>query len=79
LGGGGEQILVSADTDFGTLLARRAASHPSRLSAGRKPKFQAALLLENLPQIAEDLERGCVVVFEDDRVRIRQLHLFQRD
>jgi len=77
------RILVSADTDFGTLLAQRAASHPSvilfRLSAGRKPEFQATLLIENLSRIVEDLERGCVVVFEDDRIRIRRLPLFQRD
>jgi len=50
-----------------------------RLSAGRKPEFQATLLIENLPRIVEDLERGCLVVFEDDRIRIRRLPLFQRD
>ena len=31
------------------------------------------LLLDNLPTVANDLFRGALVVFEDTRVRIRDL------
>ncbi len=71
------RIIVSADTDFGTILALREATKPSviliRRSSGRRPDAQAALLLRQLPQIADSLERGSVVVIEDERVRIRSL------
>jgi predicted nuclease of predicted toxin-antitoxin system len=52
------RVLISADTDFGTLLARSGAKTPSivlnRRSRGRRPGQIAALLLANLDQIADD-------------------------
>jgi predicted nuclease of predicted toxin-antitoxin system len=72
-----DRVIVSADTDFGTILALRRTAEPSvvlfRRSSGRRPDAQAKLLLEQLPRIADSLERGSVVVIEEDRIRIRAL------
>ena len=71
------RTIVSADTDFGTLLILQNLSHPSvvmfRHGAPRRPSEQAALLLANLSAIADDLARGAIVVFRRDRIRIHRL------
>ncbi|MGC2414805.1 MAG: DUF5615 family PIN-like protein [Stellaceae bacterium] len=72
-----DRVIVSADTDFATLLALRAASRPSvilfRQSINRRPEQQAAVLLRNLPGIEQPLQSGCVAVLEDARLRVRRL------
>jgi predicted nuclease of predicted toxin-antitoxin system len=71
------RVLVSADTDFGAILALRAVSRPSlillRRGDNRSPDRQATLLLSNLAAIEEPLIAGCVAVFDDARIRIRRL------
>jgi predicted nuclease of predicted toxin-antitoxin system len=73
------RILVSADTDFGALLAREHAVTPSilliRRLVGRRAADQAAVILANLEPVAEDLSAGAVVVLTDQWVRIRRLPL----
>jgi predicted nuclease of predicted toxin-antitoxin system len=75
------RAIVSADTDFGTILALRRTAEPSvlifRRSSGRRPEDQGRLLLRQLPRISDALERGSVVVIEEDRLRIRALPIVE--
>ena len=71
------RILISADTDFGALLAVRQELRPSvilfRGKAPHTPDHQAELLLANLQNLADDLEHGAIVSIYEHRVRIRRL------
>jgi predicted nuclease of predicted toxin-antitoxin system len=71
-------VIISADSDFGELLAvSRAAVRPSVVllrSADRlTPDQQAAILAANLAAVADELKTGALVSIARGRVRIRSL------
>ena len=72
-----DRMIVSADTDFGTLLAQRKTPKPSvillRLGSQRRPEEQVGLLLTNLPAIEQALLAGSVVTFKGAVIRVRSL------
>ena len=72
-----DRIVVSADTDFGTLLATRSTRKPSviqfRGRGSRRPEALAHAIVSNLPPLADALESGSIVTFEPSRIRVRAL------
>ena len=73
------RVLVSADTDFGAILALSGAATPSfvlvRRAANRRPDEQAALILNNLETVVADLAAGAIVVLGETPLRIHRLSI----
>ena len=71
------RIILSADTDFGAILANRNESHPSfvllRHDTPSLPQQQVLLVLKILEHAKNDLQSGCIVSVNRGHARIRQL------
>jgi predicted nuclease of predicted toxin-antitoxin system len=73
------RIVVSADTDFGAILANQEANCPSFILF-RDPNLLAAsdyaqMLVPALAVLEPELISGCVAVFRNGRLRVRRLPL----
>jgi predicted nuclease of predicted toxin-antitoxin system len=76
------RILLSADTDFGELLAIGQHLAPSFVllrGLTGAPDHRLRLLADNLDQVEDDLLAGAIVVFTEDRIRIRRLPVARPD
>ena len=79
--GGEDRVIISADTDFGTMLSFQMTNKPSLIlfrRSSRNPEAQLSFLIANLPNLQKDLEQGCIVVLEDTRIRLRSLPLINK-
>jgi predicted nuclease of predicted toxin-antitoxin system len=72
-----DRIVVSADSDFSTILASQEAERPSfilfRETNVRVARDYLDLLLSALPVLESELMTGCVAVFRHGRLRVRKL------
>jgi len=72
-------VIVTADTDFGALLAEQGTAKPSvvlvRELLSMSVTEQGRLLAENLSQLREPLANGAIVVFSRTGIRVRPLPL----
>lgn len=74
-----DRVLLSADSDFGALLASRNLAKPSfvlfRKADLVRAEEYAQVLIKVLPLVERDLIEGAIVVIRDTKVRIRRLPL----
>ena len=74
-----QQVIISEDTDFGTLLAHRNLTAPSlillRTSDPVGVDAQTELILDNLGALEEELDAGAIAVFARGHLRVRRLPL----
>lgn len=74
-----DRVIVSADTDFGALLAHTRAMKPSvilvRALVDRRPPELAGIIAANLDTIEHHLDAGAVIAFTQDGIRVRPLPL----
>ena len=71
-----ESTIITQDLDFSSLLAKRGMSKPSVITLRInivKPDRVTKILEMILPQIESELNRGSIVIVEEDRIRIRKL------
>jgi predicted nuclease of predicted toxin-antitoxin system len=70
-------VIVTADSDFASMLALSGAGQPSvvqlRGVAELGPAVHLQLLVDNLEAVAEDLEHGAVVSLSPVRLAVRRL------
>jgi len=71
--------IITVDTDFPMLIALRRATTPSILLLRGvnelPPEQHAALIIANLPAIADDLKTGAIVSLSPEHLRVRTLPL----
>ncbi|MDQ2707471.1 MAG: DUF5615 family PIN-like protein [Actinomycetota bacterium] len=69
--------VITADSDFPTMLALHSAATPSVVHLRNINELSlqalAALLIENLPTVLDDLENGAIVSLSLTRMAVRRL------
>lgn len=71
------RVIVTADADFGALLALRNDRRPSvlmlRSSDHLTPEQQAELIMATLARVGNELDDGAVASVTPERIRVRSL------
>jgi predicted nuclease of predicted toxin-antitoxin system len=71
-----DRLLITTDTDFGTILALTGAAGPNVLllrGIGDTVDVRVEAILDILPRVEYELSEGAVIVLEEDRYRVRFL------
>jgi predicted nuclease of predicted toxin-antitoxin system len=74
-------IILSADLDFGTILANTHSRKPSVIIfrlRNPSPEHVNLLILSNLTIIEKDILKGAIVIIEDSEIRIRELPIGEK-
>jgi predicted nuclease of predicted toxin-antitoxin system len=74
-----DRVIVSADTDFGGLLAQRRATRPSvvlvRAIVAMPPAAMGERIIGQLAELSSHLSSGAIVALTRDQARVRRLPL----
>ena len=76
-----DMIILSADLDFGTILANTHSRKPSVIIfrlRNPSPEHVNSLILSNLTIIEKDILKGAIVIIEDSEIRIRELPIGEK-
>ena len=76
-----DMIILSADLDFGTILANTHSRKPSVIIfrlRNPSPEHVNSLLFSNLSSIEEEIMNGTIVIIEDSEIRIRKLPIGEK-
>lgn len=72
-----DRIVISADTDFGTILAMTNRLRPSVIQLRGHfpddPQDQVEFILHHLASVEDDLNAGALVTYTPSRIRVRNL------
>jgi len=77
-----EMVILSADLDFGNILAYTQSNKPSVIIfrlLDPSPEHVNSLLSSNLPNIKDDLIIGSIVIIEDFKIRVRKLPIMEQE
>ena len=76
-----DMVILSADLDFGTILANTHSRKPSVIIfrlRNPSPEHVNSLILSNLTIIEKDILKGAIVIIEDSEIRIRELPIGEK-
>ncbi len=71
-----KSTLITQDLDFSALLAKRGTNKPSVITLrvnNAKPSNITKILERALPQIKSEINKGSIIIIEEERIRIRKL------
>ena len=66
------KTIITQDLDFSAILAERSTNKPSIITLrlnNVKPLRVAKILQKVLPQIENELNKGCIAIIEEERIR----------